>query len=358
LQSYTDEFDLPEGENPRTPATPGGVLRRGDPKDNISDTEQSTYRSGVGKLLHMMKWTRPEIQNAVRELSRYMAGATRAHMNEMYRAMRYCVTTPKRGLLLKPDKEWDGDPNFEFEVLGRSDSDFAKDPETRRSVSGYSTFLNKAPITMKSKMQTCVTLDVTSAELVSATQCAQDMLFIMRVLESIELKVKKPMRLEVDNTGAVDLSHNWSVSGRTRHDSIRQSFLRELNEDGIIEVFWIETSKNSSDIFTKNLSGPVFEKHTSTYCGRDEYMNSDDSQGEGVGGEEKEIANDVIDDLGHVESHQSDTMTERNDEISGLQYRRKVITIDENRGVNHSISHRKIPEKRRKLVRWSVIERA
>ena len=53
---------------------------------------------------------------------------------------------------------------------------------------------------MKSRMHGCVTLDVTSAELVSAMQeCAQDMLFILRVLESMGLKVQKPMILEVDN---------------------------------------------------------------------------------------------------------------------------------------------------------------
>ena len=45
---------------------------------------------------------------------------------------------------------------------------------------------------MKSKMQSCVTLLVTEAELVSTTQCAQDMLYVMRMLESMGLKVKKP----------------------------------------------------------------------------------------------------------------------------------------------------------------------
>jgi hypothetical protein len=31
-------------------------------------------------------------------------------------------------------------------------------------------------------------------------------------------KVKKPMILEIDNNkGAADLTHNWSVGGRTRH---------------------------------------------------------------------------------------------------------------------------------------------
>ena len=78
------------------------------------------------------------------------------------------------------------------------------------------------------------------------------------------------------------------MSGRSRHDSVRQSFLRELNEEGVIELFWIPTEENSSDIFTKNLPGPAFEKHTKVFCGKDEYMQKEkkvrfnDSQGGGV----------------------------------------------------------------------------
>jgi len=270
LQSYRDEFELPDEEPPRTPATPGEVLQKGEP---MEPEEQSKYRSGVGKLLHMMKWTRPEMLNAVRELSRFMMDASLAHMKAMYRAMSYALSTPNHGVMLKPNRKWDGSPDFEFEITGRADSDYGKDPERRRSVSGYSTFLEGAPVTTKSRMQGCVTLSVTEAELVSATQCAQDMLFDMRVLESMGLKVKKPMILEIDNKGAVDLSHNWSIVGRTRHDSIRQSFLRELKENGIIELKWISTDDNSSDLFTKNLPGPLFDKHTAVYCGFDEYMN-------------------------------------------------------------------------------------
>jgi hypothetical protein len=211
-----------------------------------------------------------------------MSGPSIAHMKAMYRTMKYCTETPNRGLVLQPNESWDGSADFEFTVSGRADSDYAKDPEKRRSVSGYSTFLCGAPVTMKSRMQSCVTLSVTEAELVSGTQCAQDMLFIMRVLESIGLKVKKPMVLEMDNKGAIDLAHNWSVGGRTRHDSIRQNFLRELQEEGTVEVKWIPTDMNSADLFTKNLAGPAFEKHVSVYCGTDEYMEHVDSQGEGV----------------------------------------------------------------------------
>jgi hypothetical protein len=282
LQSYVDEFDLPGGEVPKTPAVPGDVLQPCEKENQVTISDQRLFRKGVGKLLHMMRWSRPDILNAVRELSRFMSGPSIAHMKAMYRTMKYCVETPNRGLVLQPNESWDGSADFEFTVSGRADSDYAKDPERRRSVSGYSTFLCGAPVTMKSRMQSCVTLSVTEAELVSGTQCAQDMLFIMRVLESIGLKVKKPMILEMDNKGAIDLAHNWSVGGRTRHDSIRQNFLRELQEEGTIEVEWIPTDMNSADLFTKNLAGPAFEKHVSVYCGIDEYMEHVDSQGEGV----------------------------------------------------------------------------
>ena len=52
----------------------------------------------------------------------------------------------------------------------------------------------------------------------------------MHVLESIQLKVKLPMVLEIDNKDTVDLANNWSVGGRTQHIDVCQVFLRELKE--------------------------------------------------------------------------------------------------------------------------------
>ena len=277
LQSFEDEFDLPEGAFPRTPAIAGDVLLRGEVKDHIAYVQQKKYRSGVGKLLHMMRWSRPDALNSTRELSRFMQGAVEAHLKAMLRAMKYCVGTPNRGMYLKPNRTWDGGADFEFEINGRSDSDYAKDVERRRSVSGYSVFLEGAPVVMASRMQGHVTLSVTEAELAAATQCAQDMLFVMRVMESVGLKIKKPMILEVDNKGAKDLTHNWSVGGRTRHVNVREWFLRDLKEEGVITVTWIAGDENSADMFTKNLQGPLFEKHVKVYCGDDEYMRATNS---------------------------------------------------------------------------------
>ena len=62
---------------------------------------------------------------------------------------------------------------------------------------------------------------------------------MMKIMESIGLKVKLPMRLLVDNKGAVDLANNWSISGRTRHMEVRQYFLRDMKDEGIIITKWI-----------------------------------------------------------------------------------------------------------------------
>jgi hypothetical protein len=140
-----------------------------------------------------------------------------------------------------------------FEITGVSDSDYAKDMQTRKSVSGYATFLNGALVTAKSKMQECKTLSVTKAELLAATNCIQDMLYTRNIFESMGLKIKLPMKVELSNKGAKDIINNWSIGGRTRHVGVRFNFLRELKENGIIEIQWINTHENCSDILTKNL---------------------------------------------------------------------------------------------------------
>ena len=123
----------------------------------------------------------------------------------------------------------------------------------------------------KSATQKHVALSVTEAELYAGVSTAQDMLYIKNVLESMKLKVQLPMVLEIDNQAAVHLANNWSVGGRTRHIDVRQCFLRELKEAGVLMVKWIPGSLNEADIFTKNLSGPMYENFARALIGKDEY---------------------------------------------------------------------------------------
>ena len=265
IQSFDDEFELPnKGEV--LPAREGDILKRED-GNPLEDESGTNYRKGTAKLMHMMRWSRNDVLNRTRELSRFMSAPTTVHRNAMYKVMNYVKSTKHLGNIIKPNAKWDGNQSFEFIIRGKSDSEYATDPETRRSVSGVTVFLFDAVIKASSRMQKCITLSVTEAEFVAIVECIQDMMFAMRVIESMGLKVKLPMIVESDNKGAIDLINNWSTAGRTRHIATRVNFIRELKAQGIIEPRWISNEFMSSDIFTKNVGGEPFRKHRSVFVG-------------------------------------------------------------------------------------------
>ena len=90
------------------------------------------------------------------------------YYNTLLRVMRYCVDTEEN--VRRKSKSM-------FRISGRSDSNYAKCPATRRSASGYNIKLEGAVIIYKIGMQKTTTVSVTEAEIVSAVACAQDMTY-------------------------------------------------------------------------------------------------------------------------------------------------------------------------------------
>ena len=70
LQRFSDEFETSINCNPRTPAEAGTVFLPGDNKSKVEQAMHTYFRKGLGKLLHMTRWSRPGVQNSVQELSR------------------------------------------------------------------------------------------------------------------------------------------------------------------------------------------------------------------------------------------------------------------------------------------------
>lgn len=157
--------------------------------------------------------------------------------------------------------------------------EFRKD-ESRRTVNEWPTFMNEAPISYKSRIMPIVAISVMEAQLFAATLCAQDLMFEMRVLNLMGLKVELPMTLFVDNKGASSLCNNWSNGGRTRHIKVNQYFLRNLKEEGYSNVKWKKGEDMTSGIFTKNLVRGPFEKHAEMFIGWDDYMKNADNESE------------------------------------------------------------------------------
>ena len=65
LQSFADEFVTSISRNPRTPAEAGTVLMPGNDGSKVDKTRHTYFRKGLGKLLHITRWSRPEVHNSV-----------------------------------------------------------------------------------------------------------------------------------------------------------------------------------------------------------------------------------------------------------------------------------------------------
>ena len=85
-----------------------------------------------------------------------MHAPSEEHMEAVYRILRYLKSAPGKGLLFSKN----GISNIE----GYTDSDWVGDQTTRRSTSGYFTFVEGNLVTWKSKKQKVVARSSAEAE--------------------------------------------------------------------------------------------------------------------------------------------------------------------------------------------------
>ena len=260
---------IKHGKTYSTPGTPNHVLVR--PKDNdplVEDWERDLYRTGVGMLLYLVKHSRPDIANAVRELSKLNDGVTRAAMKELFRVIKYVLDTRQLGLKIEPDLTL-----ALWTIVAFSDSDWAGDKDTRLSTSGFIIFWMGVPIVWRSKAQRVVALSSSEAEYYALSEAAKEVKFIAQTAISMGLKVQLPIVVRVDNIGAIFMAENITATSRTRHVDLRYRFIKQFQDDGFLRIVFVKTEENCSDLMTKNVKGELNEKHSKRLMADKSYIN-------------------------------------------------------------------------------------
>ena len=275
----------------QAPGTPGqGLVLAKDEDSKIDGERHALYRTCVGSLLYCIKHSRPEISNAVREFSKCLSGPNEAAFKEMLRVIKYVLDTPDIGLKLQPVK------SEEWFIKVYSDSDWAGDKDSRKSVSGYMVFLNGALVCWRSKSQHCISLSSSEAEMYALTEAVKEIPFLVQVLLFIGVKIKLPVQVKVDNMGAIYMSENSAPSARTRHADIRQKFTADLQDKGLIKIDFVRSEDNTSDILTKNVTVELFERHTKHLVVRKDEVDPKSTKvpvRKGVGGVTVPLAQDL-----------------------------------------------------------------
>ena len=88
-------------------------------------------------LLYLVKHSRPDIANAVRQLSKALNAPNEAAFKEMKRVLKYTIDTKNLALRMEPKLDEIGN----WTIIAYSDSDYAGDVENRISVAGFVLYL-------------------------------------------------------------------------------------------------------------------------------------------------------------------------------------------------------------------------
>jgi hypothetical protein len=260
-------FDMHMSKPVDTPLAPKSYENNSNDALEIS---QSQYRTAIGKLVYLMKGTRPDIAAAFCFVSRFVENPQQHHWIAVKRIFRYLQGTITEGLTYGQDFSADTLLNPEFlstvdksasQIIdGFVDSDWGSDPTDRRSIGGYIFKLNGAPVSWNSKKQPTVALSSTEAEYMAATSTSQESIWLAAILKDLGFPQNNPIPIFEDNQGCISLIKNATDHARTKHIDIKYHFIRERVENKELKFMWLPTSNNQADILTKGFNPIPFKR--------------------------------------------------------------------------------------------------
>eukprot|EP00253_Pinus_taeda_P023634 PITA_23634 len=215
------------------------------------EVDATLYRQLVGKLLYLTH-TRPDLSFAVGLVARFMQNPRESHWKAAKRILRYVRGTVQFGIHYSAKAA----PL----LVGFTDSDWAGDPDDRKSTAGYVFTLGSGPITWACKKQAAISLSSAEAEYRGAVEASREALWLRQILSELGFEQQHPTTLWCDNQSAIQLCKDPVQHQRSKHIELHMHFIRKLIHDHVLEVPYCSTDDQVADIFTKALTEAKFTK--------------------------------------------------------------------------------------------------
>ena len=250
-QTVLKKFGLENCKPAATPVAQGTKLLKASEDSELFDA--TLYKSAVGMLLYLSGWTRPDITFAVSNVARYCSKPTKEHWVAVKRILRYLKGTSNFGLMYS-------NKDVDRPMTGFSDADWASDVNDRKSTSGYLFMMSGAPISWKTKKQTCVALSTAEAEYIALSAATQEVTWLRQLLKDMLIEQTNPTIMYEDNQSAICIAQNPQYHSKMKHIDIKYHFVREKVLDNTIELSYCPTNDMLADMLTKGLTFDKFSR--------------------------------------------------------------------------------------------------
>ncbi|GJT33338.1 retrovirus-related pol polyprotein from transposon TNT 1-94 [Tanacetum coccineum] len=174
-----------------------------------------------------------------------VAWPTEKHLHAVKRIFWYLKGTVNQGLWYPKDSS--------IALTTFADGDHAGCQDTHSSTSGSMQFLGDRLVSWLSKRQKSTAISSTEAEYIAMSGCCAQILWMRSHLIEYGLGFNK-FPMYCDNKSAIVLSCNNVQHSRSKHIDIRFHFIKEHVENGVIELYFVNTEYQLADIFTKSLA--------------------------------------------------------------------------------------------------------
>jgi len=229
------------------------LLPASDDEALLTREDHAAYRAIIGGILYLAVCTRPDLSFPISVLARQMHAPTFHHFAFLKRILRYIAGTTNYGMHYA--RHGPLNPSC---ISAAVDADWGGDQDTRRSTTGYMIAINGSPIFWKSRRQTVIALSSAESEYVALSSCAKDVSWIRKLFWEIchqtpwsEHTTFAPTRIDIDSTAARSLATNAQVSAHNKHISLNMHHVRELLQNGVVELRHVASRLQPADLLTK-----------------------------------------------------------------------------------------------------------
>eukprot|EP00253_Pinus_taeda_P030567 PITA_30567 len=145
-------------------------------------------------------------------------------------------------------------------LVGFIDSDWASEPDDRKSTVGYVFTLGFGPITWACKKKSSISLYLVEAKYRGAVEASKEALWLRHILSEFSFHYQHPTTLWCDNQSAIQLCKDPVQNQSNKHIELHMHFIKKFNHDHLLEVQYWSTNDQVANIFTKALTKVKFTK--------------------------------------------------------------------------------------------------
>ena len=252
LNNLLESFNCHKIKKSDTPAV-SKVLPMPKPDEPFTDF---SYASFVGSLIWLMK-THPDISYAVSQCFCFLNTHTEDHNKAALQILSYLAKYPDYELVFLKSKS----ETKELVISAQVNSSHQDVTEDRSSSYSFAIFVNSSSISWHSKKSPQVCWSSCESEYHALAEASYELKFIDNILFELCILYKRPFLLQFNSVPVIAIAKIPHVNQRTKQIEAFDYYTRKALWDSLIELNYVPTKDNLTDIFTKPLGPNVFTPH-------------------------------------------------------------------------------------------------